>query len=1325
MPFHPRPGTKTQDTEDPAQIQERPLTLGQQILQDVEELESAAPDTTKTGEPEENRNPLFQFLLDVPVAVGRGAARAVKETAKTADSFVGWLAGTKVGKALLVDRRVDISGGEEGKGLGDTLIKFLDEGNTLFPGIGDFDLGPAPKTQAGAVVESISQFVVGLVGISKVLKPFKVVKEGISLPSFLNITLQGAVVDAVMFDPFEARLADMVADYGPEFSRGIGEFMQSEPGDNEAVARLKASLEGAVLGGTIDAFLVSLRGLWRIRRIRSGKVKGKAAEAEARAAMENFDEAAELAEAARTGKGADEIRIKDNDDGTFSALADGAEDGPKFNSRGDAEAAAASANDAAANARIPAGELTGDLKEQIINRAQELGKATSSKELRLLADGTIFNFNYAATTKQARATIQAMAEIMKPVFDEMSQRGVKTLKVTQDLADDLIENLDADQTVAAMHRVFGAVDNIREILLSTRMYQHSMADHVYKLARRADMNPNDMIAIDELTKALDILFDVSVDLDGTVSKLAGGLQQQQIPIVLTRGSKKQAKAGTRSAADKELDDFAEFVDEAERTVRRLQSADEAAQAGAVRKGDSKTTAGRERLEREASEGADEAVTHRRADEQAPASRRVTEGLTRPQIRTLARRVRLAQGDPNSIIAEVRALRKIAEAKASAGASIAAQGKVRGAVAKAIGYRMNSMLSGPTTHLTNIVSNMSVAFHRPAEIWWAGVASGNQALRREGSDLMMGNFLFLRDSWAAARKAMNEGINSLDPAFRTDEMVHSFAEGNWIQRLFKAPTRLLMSEDEFAKQLGYRTSVRAQSLRLAREDSEAMIKSGQLKPEDLGEFMGRRVSEDMKAAFSLDGETGRQFGVNQKALDYARVGTFTNPLDDGLGSGNFGKAAQDFAQEWPLTRLIVPFIRTPIQLFRYTHQRTPLLNRFNRQARHMYAAGGEQRALIVAQTQMGGAVYVTAAMLVASKTLTGGGPEDPDLREAWLANNEPYSIKIPGVGWVSYRRLDPIATPLGLVADFAEGFGELQEAVGQNIVEDTAIAILASIAEGLANKTFFRSVTEFMQASTSGNASMMKRFIRNFTATFVPFGVAQQQIAKGIDPVFREVRTFMDNLRSRTPGFSKTLEPQRNIFGEKILRPPGFFNRAFNPMQVMNKERDEIMQMFIDMGRGFSMPRTHLENGRIDLTNRTIFDNGTGQSPYDRWMELLSIKGGRMPALTVREAVVSFSDSPGWDELPAGSELEPGGFRWRIVNDIIQGYRAFAMIIVRDEYPKLNRMMARERAVSSVSNFGDEAVERMRAQFDHNSATPQEGDNAVRIPDFLNRIFNQQ
>ncbi len=1253
-----------QDTT--AQTQDPPLSLRERIIQEAKKMEeeqrAASPDGDKKGpDSDKTRGSLLRFLFELPSTIERGVNRAVQEGAQSVDSFAQWVAGTKVGKALLGQRIRPTRGGKREIY---TLVDFLDEGKSLFPRLANIDLGPAPSTAGGAVVESIVQFTVGLVGVGKVFAPFKVVKKGVSLASFGNLTLQGAVVDAALFDPYEARLADFVAEHGPEFAQPIAEFMQADEDDSEAMARLKAALEGAAIGGTVDAFLAALRGLRKIRKVKNGKGD----EELARSVVDDLEQADELAEAARTGQGSDEIRIKQNDDGTFSPT-DGKSDGPAFNSRGDAEAVSASANDAAANSRLPRGELSPDMKEQVVNRAQELAQAKNAKDLRRLADGTIFNFNYAQTPKQARAMIQSIADLMPGVFEEVSQRGVKTEEITRALADDILAGVDADQAVDLISRAYGANENIREILLATRIYQHSLADQIYRLGRRADRNPDDLLAVDELSKALDTLFNVSVDLDGTVSKIAGGLQQQQIPISVSRLSRQSAKREAESASSpRSAGNAPENVD----NLPRDQNIDLVEQRPA------------------------------RSTAQAPGTRKVTEGLTQEQIQTLARRVRLAQGDPNAIIAEVKALRMIAKAEKQAGADIVSRGRFRKIMSSVQLYRMINMLSGVKTHLVNIISNASVAFQRPAEIWWAGAMSSNLALQREGSDLMTGSFLALRDSWGAARKAFSEGTNSLDPAFRTDEMVHNFNSDNWLIRIFKVPLRLLMSEDEFFKNVGYISNVRAQSLRLAREDANAMLSRGQLKPDDMGEFLGRRVSQDLEDAFALDAASGRIFGTNQKALEFGRVSTFTNSLDDGLGPMNLGLGIQNLAKEFPPIRIIVPFIRTPINLFRYAHQRTPLLNRVNRRAHQMYKAGGEQRALIHAQTQMGGAVYATAALLYASKNMTGGGPEDPELRAAWLgAGNQPYSVKVPGLGWVSYRRMDPVATPLGLMADFMESYGEIEEAWDTGTVEAAATSILASITSNLASKTFFRSITEFMQASTSGNASQMQRFLRNFESTLVPFSVAQQQLAAGIDPVFRESRTFLDNLRVRTPFLSTTVEAQRNVFGEKILRPPGLFNRSFNPMTIMKPSSDTAMAAFVEMGRGFSMPRTQTAIDRIKFTDRRAFNNGTGQSPYDRWMELLTTTGNGMPQVNLRDQIENLINSDVWTRLPAGSELSPGGARWLLVNNMIQAYRRAAMEKVRSEYPRLHRAMLEERAVSAVSQFGDDEVERVRSLIQHN------------------------
>lgn len=607
-------------------------------------------------------------------------------------------------------------------------------------------------------------------------------------------------------------------------------------------------------------------------------------------------------------------------------------------------------------------------------------------------------------------------------------------------------------------------------------------------------------------------------------------------------------------------------------------------------------------------------------------------MDKPDLMALARQIRMADGDPNAILQLMRAQAKVRKET------------VPGVMDNLNSIRAEAMLSGPKTQITNAVSNAISAVQLPVERWWGGVISGNTAMRQQGSDELAGVILQLKDAWTAGARSFKTGTNSLDElgGLVRDVGVDTSNPINGLVRFGQLPSRLLMSSDEFFKQLSYRASVRAQSLRLARED-------GITSPIDLAQ----RVADDMKAAFTESGSA-----TNPKALDYARIATFQNPLEYGVG-----KSVQEFVQDHPAARLIMPFVRTPVNLFRYAWQRTPILNLIQKDIQGDLAAGGERQALAIAKTQMGMVTYSGAAALAYSKLITGGGPTDPELKRQWLAaGNQPYSMRVPG-GWVSYARLNPAFTAMGIVADVVQASGEQHHGSSLEI----AAAFAAAVSKNVTNKTFMQGVSGFLDAASNGSGKTMMEEWKSTAGSFLP------NITNQLNPddVLSEVRGMMDEMKSRIPGLSTTLEPRRNILGEPVMKAPGYINQAFNPFTYLgDKSNDKIQQQLVDLGKGMAMPPATPDalKGQPPLTDRDAYDNGTRQSPYDRMLQLQSIAKDGMPSL--RDKLKETMNSQMWKDAGSGNELYPGGKRYIIAAKIISEYQQKAYHTVQDEYPKL-------------------------------------------------------
>ena len=231
----------------------------------------------------------------------------------------------------------------------------------------NFGLGHS-KTLAGGLVQGISQFMVGFVpglgaaswagrglGIaskvgkmSSAAKAAGQAKKATAIQwgaSFGRSVTAGAVADFAVFDAQEARLSNLLQQF-PALQNPVSEFLAADEDDTEVEGRLKNLMEGGILGGMMEPFVMGLKALRAARKARQG---GMTPDEAAEVAMEKSGlrsqtqdisrslgvsdtEATGLNALSRTllGKGADEIdwvRGVDNEGNAVKGSVEFREDG--------------------------------------------------------------------------------------------------------------------------------------------------------------------------------------------------------------------------------------------------------------------------------------------------------------------------------------------------------------------------------------------------------------------------------------------------------------------------------------------------------------------------------------------------------------------------------------------------------------------------------------------------------------------------------------------------------------------------------------------------------------------------------------------------------------------------------------------------------------------------------------------------------------------------------------------------------------------------------------------------------------------------------------
>lgn len=553
--------------------------------------------------------------------------------------------------------------------------------------------------------------------------------------------------------------------------------------------------------------------------------------------------------------------------------------------------------------------------------------------------------------------------------------------------------------------------------------------------------------------------------------------------------------------------------------------------------------------------------------------------------------------------------------------------------------INSLLSGPQTHVVNTVSNSLVALWQIPERFLAAgiskVSGGGGVQATEALGQMYGMVEGFKDGLkAAARTAVTEVpadvVGKVEAPMRAaisgDALGISGSLGravDYLGRGVRLPGTLLSAEDAFFKSIGYRMELHARAFRQVAEEGLT------------GSNAAKRVQQIL---------SDPPADIKLAAVDAARYQTFTKPL------GETGRAYQRMVASQPVLKVLTPFVRTPTNIFKFFGERSPfapLAKSFQADVK----AGGARRDLALARMAMGSTVMGVAATYASEGRITGGGPVDNDLRSlAYNTGWQPYSIKF-GDQYISYGRLEPLGTLIGVAADFAEIAGELNETDAAELAAHLSMAV----AKNVTSKTFLRGLTEAVNA-LDDPVRYGEQWWMNFVQTAIPTGVAQ--VARVQDPVLRETRTVMDRFRSRIPGYSKDLPPRRNIWGEPIVLSGGLGPDIISPFYTSTKKDDPVSEELLDQRVPITMPERSVRG--VELS----------PEQYDRLIILTGKEPLSPGAPTMKDALREVIGSEEYRRLSDG----PDGGKAYMIQKITSGYKAAARAKLLQEDDELRRLI---------------------------------------------------
>lgn len=1098
-------------------------------------------------------------------------------------------------------------------------------------------------TAYGKLARGVSQFAAGFVGAGKLLKAAKVLQGTSKYTTLARGMAEGAITDAVAFDGHDERLSNLIEEF-PELSNPITRYLSSKDSDTDAEGRFKNALEGLALGGLTETIFAGVRAIKQMRGAKTAAEKARIQEEVAEFLNGKTLDTEEAVEDAivneltsRRATPADEAN-KLHDEFADAARA------PRQvqeEAAGDAGAEFAEAGSTKSNREYKA-KLNVDEFYQVISNSKNMDEALDlaaesvnferwlfedrdqETGLRGLADA-LFDKTVKSKGKEAHETIyrESVDMLTRAGFNtdkiiEMAQSGAK--KLAELARETYIARMTLGALVKESTRIATIIDTGR----------HQLKDLVMFHLLHKDVQ------------------DLHIAVADMRTGWGRGLSSQKMTVNIGNLPDVEMKVGADTAGDV-------AQEAAERTIRPEDI--------------------------------------RNMSEEQIRDYMIRNGLDPNKIKQTARIVRMAGGDP---LVVSRLMHK------------AFNGSKWGLYTE---YWMNSLLSGYKTQIVNIAGNTIKSIMMPAEKIIGGAMMSDKTMIREGLQTYTGMVKFFGDAIGCAKRAFIAENNILDaghsvfdapshqisyknikrmmlssrmdgaPTYALDAALLNPVEEiiarsmEYLGRVIRLPSRFLLTGDEFFKQLNFRSNL------YAKLHTEALKKFGRNGDPDV---MARWVMQEMDTYFeqggravdfnavearalanspigklppSVKAKLKRMQKISDSSLRYAQETTWTQALGYG-----YGQSLQRFAAEHPTFRIVMPFIRTPTNIFRDFVAHTPGIANLTRRYKEAIAQGGEVAAIAKGQLATGSMLWITGISLANSGMLTGAPPKDKkELEQLRATGWQPWSVKIDGK-YYPYNRLDPIGMFLGMAADLNRTLHELETEDAADVAGHAMIALM----HNLTSKSYLKGITDALQAIMDPDRNAMS-YIKGLAASHLPFSGLMRNIRMDIaDDHMREARGILDYMMNTIPGMSDDLPAKRNwITGKPI-----------DYVMVGQDKNDPVFDELLRLGRAIPGAPDRRIYGNNELTpqqySRLLELHGTiklqGKTLYERLDELFKSKKYDIN----RER---------FDDPPLGME---GGPRAEVVKKIITAYRnAAKKQLLREDRDLLAKVEATRRRNTAI------------------------------------------
>lgn len=478
--------------------------------------------------------------------------------------------------------------------------------------------------------------------------------------------------------------------------------------------------------------------------------------------------------------------------------------------------------------------------------------------------------------------------------------------------------------------------------------------------------------------------------------------------------------------------------------------------------------------------------------------------------------------------------------------------------------VNSMLSSPTTHSINIISNTAPVLSRAFETLASATTSSLRRMMPGASDAEIISFREAYHEVAGIAEGMKEAVRYI--AMRASKDISSSEEAltamnlptelitqakierakramkgenlntdskvlkkglDWLGNVWNVPGQFLTGGDAFFKVINYRA--------------------------EISKLAARRAFNQTDTDFTTAFNKAKTAALNQKdksltdaAIKDADFRTYTNQPEGQLNSWMAGKGGSGT----PYLRWLVPFRRTVVNLMSYGINRSPL-GLTQSSTWKALKAGGAEFDDAVGRMTAGTMILGTLGYTLGDR-LDGAGPKNMLENDLWQKDgHEPYTLRFDNG---KNMRLDNLG-PFGFMLKAWANYQELASNIDYE-ADDDADATLMDMAEtmtfamgdAMLNDHWMSNVINGMDALSrserDGNSMPLQMFAAQMASGFIP-NIVKRDVMRsnaltqdlfgfqGTDPNLKDMSSPMALFQSKIPFWASKISNKIDLWGNPM------------------------------------------------------------------------------------------------------------------------------------------------------------------------------------------------